>query len=143
MVKLCKADYQRLHSTSRRIIGPDKNKEGQQMVRALYMNSKKRIPTKNEARDFYKEETKGHTYSITNFYEVVFGEVSPGKVVAQLESEIKTGTTELTSPNIETIMQTLSSTASSSTLTFHVSGSYDDFFNNPDKVLEVYRVSLD
>lgn len=142
MGKLCKSDYQRLYGSTRRIIGPDKNKEGQLMAKALYMNSKKEIPSINEIRDFYKQETKGHAFSITNFYEVVFGETSPGKMVAQLESEIKTSTSEVVKPNIETIMAALSSTANSSTLTIHVSGNYDDWFNNSDKILEANRISL-
>lgn len=88
MGKLSKRDYERLVLSKRNILGPQKNKEGKEMAKALYLGSYHNIPTDSELKDFYFNQTNGHWNSITLIYDLVYGNKNPWKVVNELTREI-------------------------------------------------------
>lgn len=76
------------------IIGPEKNKEGQEMAKAIYYIENKRFPVdKNELREYYKKLTKGHKIPIDfqykqkleNVYGLQFVEMSPFQITKLME----------------------------------------------------------
>jgi hypothetical protein len=126
MAKLCKADYERLVRSNRRINGVDKNKEGQTMARALFILAFDREPEHTELKDFYSRSTHGHRDSITPLFESKFENANPGRVISSLRAR------SLEKPSIEEIMEKL---ASSPSLTLYVRASGDQ------ETLKVYKIS--
>ena len=61
-----------------RIVGSDKNAEGQQMASIIYAIERGRFPNTGERRTKYNQLTKGHASSITPIYREIiareFGE---------------------------------------------------------------------
>jgi hypothetical protein len=156
MTKLCKADYQRLGKRGIRLQS-NKNKEGQRMAEALFIIEKGFIPDENQRRDFQRQETKGHTYSISPFFEFTFGEANPARVVNNLEHQVKTSQTPATTTttpipgsqtslsydtpvSIKLIQQYI---ITGGPLTFHTQSSYEPLVFHPEIPLEIYKITLD
>ena len=139
MGNIPKSEFLAKKALGRDVTGVNKNREGRQMAKSLFIASTGRIPDKNEVRDFYKRETKGHTYSITSSFQATFGEASAGKIVNELEQEVKTGVQKIEPLSLDAFATALST----GNLTFHTHASYDDCFNiNSTEPIIIYKVSF-
>ncbi len=135
MVKLSKSDYTRLVlKREGEILGSDKNREGQNMARALFIREHRREPNKAELKDFLSRETKGHSFSISRVYESTFGENNPVRTANETLAHFRSYNC-----SIEALQDRLSDLTEEPPLTLYARASSEE---NGEEIFQVYKISL-